>query len=90
MIDIGGAIPNILTRLKKLDVGHGLELLTFKKDRGLRICKTDSNTFATTEFGFQNENSQTDLKGMKKLLKTVLKREFPRSNKIRVSALRCD
>lgn len=91
MIDIGGAVPNIMTRLKKLPVRHGLELLTFKRDRGLRICRTDESTFSATEFGFRTETNQTDLKGMKKLLKTVLKREFPRSNKIRIHEMQeCD
>lgn len=85
MIDIGGAIPNILTRLKKLPVGEGLELLTFKRDRGLRIRRTGEDAFTATEFGFHAETYEVDLKAMKKLLKAVLKREFPRSNKVRVN-----
>lgn len=84
MLDIAGAIPNILTKLKKLPVGNSLELLTFKRDRGVRITKTGADSFTATEFGYQAATFEADLKGMKKLLKTVLKREFPRSNKIRV------
>ncbi|MBG0789467.1 MAG: hypothetical protein H0S80_03100 [Desulfovibrionaceae bacterium] len=87
MIDIAGAVPAILSRLKKLPAGRGLELLTFKRDRGLRVVKTGEDAFTATEFGFRAETVRADLKGMKRVLKTVLKREFPRSNKVRVRPL---
>lgn len=85
MIDINGAVPNVLTRLKKLPVGQTLELLTFKRDRGLRITRTGKDLFTAREFGFRAETHEADLKEMKRVLKTVLKREFPRSNKVRVN-----
>ena len=88
MIDIAGAVLNTLSRLKKLPVGQGLELLTFKRDRGLRIRRTGEDRFAATEFGFRDETVETDLKGMRRVLKSILKREFPRSNKVRVQALK--
>ncbi|MCJ2164888.1 MULTISPECIES: hypothetical protein [unclassified Pseudodesulfovibrio] len=84
MIDIGSAIPATLARLKKLPVGNSLELLTYKRDRGLRIGRTGDNAFRVREFGFRTEVFEVDLESMKKLLKTLLKREFPRSNKVRV------
>lgn len=87
MIDIAGAVPNILSRLRKLPVGHGLELLTFKRDRGLRVRRIGEDRFTATEFGYQAGTVQADLKSMRRVLKTVLKREFPRSNKMRVHAL---
>lgn len=90
MIDINGAVPNIMTKLKKLPLGHGLVLLTFKRDRGLRIFRTEEDAFRAEEFGFRAETHEADLKGMKRLLKSVLKREFPRSNKIRVNEVKPD
>ena len=81
MIDINAAIPAVMARLKQLPAGATLELLTFKRDRGVRIAKVADNEFSTTEFGYRDETADTDLKGLKKLLKTVVKREFPRSNK---------
>ena len=86
MINISGAIPNVLTRLGKLPVGQGLELLTFKRDRGVRILRVGEDLFSATEFGFHTETVRADLKGMKRVLKAVLKREFPRSNKVRILA----
>ncbi len=84
MIDKAGAIPTILTKLKKLPVGHGLDLRTFKRDRSVVILRLAADEYSVKENGFQQETFTTDLKGMRKLLKTLLKREFPRSNKIRV------
>ncbi|MGL1862810.1 MAG: hypothetical protein OCC46_09850 [Pseudodesulfovibrio sp.] len=84
MIDKAGAIPTILTKLKKLPIGHGLDLRTFKRDRSVVILRMADDEYTVKENGFQKETFATDLKGMRKLLKTLLKREFPRSNKIRV------
>lgn len=84
MIDIGGALPELLTRLKKLEPGNTLEMLTFKRDRGARITKHAADRFTVEEFGFAQSELETNQKSLKKVLKTILKREFPRSNKIRV------
>lgn len=84
MLDIAGAIPNIITKLKKLPVGRGLDLRTFKRDRSVLILRTAEDEYTVNENGFEQTVFETNIKGMKKLLKTLLKREFPRSNKIRV------
>lgn len=86
MMNIGGAIPNTMTRVKKLAPGQSLELLTYKRDRGILILRTDQGC-TVTETGFNNETFHTDMTGLKKLLKTLFKREFPRSNKIIVRVL---
>lgn len=84
MIDKANAIPTILTKLKKLEVGKGIDLRTFKRDRSVAIRKTGNDSFDVMEDGFEKKQFESDLKSMKKLLKTLLKKEFPRSNKIRV------
>lgn len=88
MLDIANVVPNTLTRLKKLTPGSGLELLTYKRDRSVHIVKNNDNAFTITESGFQENTFSSDLKGMKKLLKTLLKREFPRSNKVRMQEIK--
>jgi hypothetical protein len=84
MIDKANAIKTILTRLKKLSVGSGIDLRTFKRDRSVAIIRDGQDSFLVMENGFRVEKYSTDLKRMRKLLKMLLKREFPRSNKIRV------
>jgi hypothetical protein len=83
MIDFGAALPTALSRLKKLPEGGVLELLTFKRDRGVAVRRTEGR-FEVREFGFRDEIAYEDEAGLKKRLKTVLKREFPRSNKVHV------
>jgi len=83
VIDIGAALPTALSRLKKLPDGATLELLTFKRDRGAAVRRTGA-VYEVREFGYRNENSVEDARGLKKRLKTILKREFPRSNKVRL------
>ena len=84
MIDAASALTTIMTKTKKLTVDTGIELLTYKRDRGLRIWYNGKDLYTVKEFGFEHNVIESDLKGMKKLLKTLLKREFPRSKKIRV------
>lgn len=82
MIDLGAALPATLDRLKRLPLGGFVELLTFKRDRGVEILRVGEDTFEVREFGFCDETSRTGLRDVRKRLKTVLKREFPRSNKV--------
>ncbi|CCH48820.1 hypothetical protein [Pseudodesulfovibrio piezophilus] len=84
MIDKAGAVPSIVTRVKQLPIGSSLDLLTFKRDRSVVIFHAEEDRYLITEKGFERHTFETDIKGLRKLLKTLLKREFPRSNKIRV------
>ncbi|WP_272699318.1 hypothetical protein [Desulfovibrio sp. Fe33] len=81
MIDMGSALATALARLKKLPDGGTLELLTFKRDRGVSVRRT-GDAYEIREFGYLDETSATTAKDLKKRLKTILKREFPRSNKV--------
>ncbi|NDV18901.1 hypothetical protein GO013_05640 [Pseudodesulfovibrio sp. JC047] len=84
MLDLSNVIPHTLTRLKKLTPGQGLVLLTYKRDRFVRIVKDTDTTCTVTESGFYHTTVQTDISQIKKQLKTLLKREFPRSRKVRI------
>ncbi|TIH17185.1 hypothetical protein D0S45_08380 [Marinifilum sp. JC120] len=84
MIDKASAIETIMRKLKKIPIGQGLDLRTYKRDRSLMIMRTGKDSFTVIEDGFSKEQFEEDFKGLKKLFKKLLKREFPRSNKIRV------
>lgn len=84
MIDKSSAIEAVLRKLKKISVGRGLDLRTYKRDRSVVIIRTEEDLFSVIESGFEEERFSSDFKGLKKILKKLLKREFPRSNKIRV------
>ncbi len=77
-----------MERLAKLQCGQCLDMRTFKRNRSVAIICTGNDSFNVIERGF-HEESWEDLTAekVKRLLKTLLKREFPRSNKIRLYML---
>lgn len=87
MIDRTAIIPLVLERLKTLPVGHCLDLRTYKRNRGLILVKRGPESVDVIEDGYeQAEFPGVDMGKLRKLLKTLLKREFPRSTKVRLYA----
>ena len=86
MIDKSATISTVLAKLKKLPHGHYLRLLTFKKDRSVTICKMDNDDLLVKVDGFKQQSFKTDIKKIRKHLKVLLKQEFPRSNKVRLTS----
>ncbi len=81
-------IPNVMERLAKLEKGQCLDMRTFKRNRSVAIVCTGDDSFDVIERGFHEESWEgLTAEKIKKLLKTLLKREFPRSNKIRLYVL---
>ena len=87
MLDISAAIPHILQRLDKVQVENGLDLRTYKRNRSIIIIKRGKELFEIIENGFYQDRFQVEREKLKKTLKNLLKKEFPRSNKIRVYKL---
>ena len=88
MIDKANAVETLLGRLKKLPLGHGLDMRTFKRDRGALFVRQGEDSFLVVQDGFeQQRHDNVPLGKMKKLIKGLLKKEFPRSTKIRLYAL---
>ena len=84
MINKESFIADTLKRLQKLEVGKHLEICTFKKDRKVVIEKFETY-YNVYEDGFEKQYfKHLAIQDMKKLLKTLERREFPRSNKLRV------
>lgn len=84
MIDKATAIPTIMNKLKKLPVGHAIDIRTYKRNRSVVIARIATDEFDVVEKGFHEERFQLPLSKMKKLLKNLLKKEFPRSTKMRL------
>ncbi|WP_309299744.1 hypothetical protein [Maridesulfovibrio hydrothermalis] len=76
-----------MRKLKKLPVGHCIDLRTYKRNRSLLIIHIKDHEFIIYEDGYEKNTHEVKLKGVRKLLKTLFKREFPRSNKIRMYEL---
>jgi len=85
VIDISSAISTVMSRLKKLSDGHYVELLTFKKDRSIRIVKISDGELLVVESGYARERLQVAPDKLKTTLKKLIKKEFPRSNKLHLN-----
>ena len=85
MIDKTNIISAVMERLQNLEVGHYLDVRTYKRNRYVLFVKKGEDDFLVIENGyFQERFENVSIKKIKKLFKTLLKKEFPRSTKIRV------
>ncbi len=87
LINIQSAIKQVQQIVRKLDPSQGVEILTYKRNRGMTIIKIDDDTLSVMERGYEENTFQVDMAGLAKLLKSIAKREFPRSRKVRVYQL---
>lgn len=83
MIEKRNLIPTLERRLQALPVGHCLDVRSYKRDRGFLLVKA-ADAVRVIEDGFEKHDFEVARDRLRKVLKTVVKREFPRSNKLRV------
>ncbi|MBW2492298.1 MAG: hypothetical protein JRE65_14240 [Deltaproteobacteria bacterium] len=84
MIDKTKIIDAVCERLEKLPLGHYIDLKTYKRNRTVIIVKIDEKALLVIEDGYFKNRFLITSDKLKKLLKTLLKKEFPRSKKIRL------
>ena len=87
MIDKTRIIDTVFERLTKLPVSHCLDLRTYKRNRSVMIAKLAEDDLLVIEDGYFKERFRVKPEKLKKLLKTLMKKEFPRSRKIRLYVL---
>ena len=87
MLDVSSFIPAVLAKLNKLPPGHALDLRTYKRNRSVIIRKEDEDSFVFLENGFHRDRFIVPADKLKKTLKKMQKKEFPRSRKVRVYEL---
>ena len=85
MIDKATALTVLPRKLAALPEGHALDMRTYKRNRSVVFVRQGDDAFLVLEKGFEEHRFESvPLSGMRKLLKTLLAREFPRSTKIRL------
>ena len=84
MLDKSAVIQTVLTKLDKLPCGHALDMRTYKRNRAVIILKQTENTYRIIEEGFSRERFTVPAAKLKKTLQKLLKKEFPRSRKVRI------
>ena len=84
MIDKQTAIPALLDKLAKLAPGHCLEIRTYKRNRSVCFQRLDADNFLVVRDGFGQDRFESPESKLRKVLKVMMKQEFPRSTKVRV------
>lgn len=88
MIDKTTLVSTVLQRVMTLEPGCCLDIRTFKRNRSVAIIRKGENSFTVVEEGFDRERwEHLSCDEMRRLLKTLLKKEFPRSHKVRLYTL---
>lgn len=78
----GRVVQETLARLSEIAEGEGLLLRPYKKDRSVYVIRRNKGAIQVCERGFANNDFRVPEGKVKKILKTLCKREFPRSNKV--------
>lgn len=81
--NITSTLQKVLHALNKKPEGEGVEILSYKRNRGVSILKEKQEVFYVREHGYNEEIWHVEEEKLPKLLKTIMKREFPRSRKLR-------
>ena len=87
MIDKTNIITTLLERLDKMPVGHHLDVRPYKRNRSVMIVRKSEALYEIIEEGFFSERFSVEASKLKKTLGNVIRKEFPRSRKIRVYAM---
>ncbi len=84
LVNISSLLADTLRALDKIDPPGGVELLSYKRNRGIAIIKKDGGGIELREQGYKEQEIDIPLPQLPKVLKAMLKREFPRSRKVRL------
>ena len=87
MIDKTRIVDTVCERLKTLPISHCMDLRTYKRNRSVMIAKLAEDDLLVVENGFFQDRFRVKPDRLRRLLKTLMKKEFPRSRKIRLYVL---
>jgi hypothetical protein len=85
LVNMATLIADCLRTLKQMQPPGGIELLSYKRNRGIAIIKKDNQLLEIREHGYEEQVIELTSEKLEKELKTMIKREFPRSRKVRLT-----
>jgi recombinational DNA repair protein RecR len=84
MVNKTTLIDTLEKKIKKIAVGTCLDVRSYKRDRKILVVKSAEDVLRIIEDGFDSGEYVVLLAEFRKLMKTLIRREFPRSTKIRI------
>lgn len=84
LINKDSILSDIMRYLKTCECNTGLELMSYKRNRWVAITSLGNKLYAVREKGYVDEELEINYPQLEKHLKKLIKREFPRSRKIRI------
>lgn len=80
-VDKNRLVNEALAQLSRLGQGEGVLLQPFKKDRHVCVIE-EHGSYRVVERGFSRKDFVVERGKIRKLLKTLCRKEFPRSHKV--------
>lgn len=84
LVNIASVAAVARRELKKIEAPGGIELLSYKRNRTIAIIKKDGGRIEIRERGYEEQDFEISGEKLSKELKILIKREFPRSRKVRL------
>lgn len=83
LVNIDTALRDAVKIMHTRPENGGVELLSYKRNRTVALTRSSDSTIRIQENGYVIEDVEIAMSELSKKLKTIIKREFPRSRKIR-------
>ncbi len=87
LLNIDSAPGRVKQQLRKMRPGQCIEILSYKRNRGVSVTLLEDGRLHVRERGYEEQEWEIEPSGFSRLLKSIMKREFPRSRKVRVYRL---
>jgi hypothetical protein len=84
LVNLDSTVKRVCELLGKMTPPRGVEILTYKRNRGCTLMRCEGDLVRVREHGYLEQEFDIPLADLGKPLKALLKREFPRSRKVRV------
>ena len=84
LVNIATLLSDVNRTLKKNEYPGGIEILSYKRNRAIAILIQQDTTLLLKESGYEELEILIPSAKLTKELKIMVKREFPRSRKVRL------
>lgn len=83
LVNIETALKDSIRLISKSPINGGIEIMSYKRNRTVALIRLTDKRVLLVEHGYADAETEINYEQLSKKLKSVLKREFPRSRKVR-------